>query len=188
MIALSACLLWFACSKEETRSVFSEDRGWPEQFGFGRPASTREIDSLNIDVNPQGIGLPPGDGTVANGKMIFQSKCERCHGISGRGGPFGSLVAERDTTSDKDGRREKTIGDYWPYATTVYDYIHRAMPYDQPGSLKPDDVYSLTAYLLYSNGIIDSLVTIDASNLPLVVMPAQKLFVNDDRIDGPEIR
>ncbi|MBD2705537.1 cytochrome c [Spirosoma sp. BT702] len=155
----------------------------PARFGFGRPATGAEITRLDIDVRPDGKGLPPGQGQVAIGRQIFATKCVACHGTVG--GPNGSLV----TTTNPDRKRpEKTIGNYWPYATTVFDYIRRAMPFSQPGSLTNDEVYHLTAYLLQANGIIDEKTLINAQTLPRVVMPAQKLFVPDDRKGGPEIK
>lgn len=156
----------------------SRDEGsWPGSFGFGRTATTREIDSVDFDVRPDGLGLPAGSGSFADGRAIFETKCSRCHGVNGVDGPYGSLVGE-----------EKSIGNYWPYATTVYDYIYRAMPYDQPGSLTPDEVYDITAFILSVNGLIDSTRVIDATTLPLVDMPARKLYIDDDRVDGPVIR
>ncbi|MFD2933289.1 c-type cytochrome [Spirosoma flavum] len=158
---------------------------WPASFGFGRLASQAEITRLDIDVRPDGKGLPAGEGKPATGKMIFAVKCAACHGVGGVGGPSGSLVSSISATKK---RPEKIIGNYWPYATTVFDYIRRAMPFSEPGSLTNEEVYHLTAYLLNANGIIDEKTFIDAKTLPKVVMPAQKLFVSDDRKGGPEIK
>ncbi|MBD2756190.1 c-type cytochrome [Spirosoma validum] len=157
----------------------------PTHFGFGRPATAAEIARLDIDVRPDGKGLPAGEGQVLTGKQIFAAKCAACHGTGGVDGPNGSLVT---TTNPGRKRPEKTIGNYWPYATTVFDYIRRAMPFSQPGSLTNDEVYHLTAYLLQANGIIDEKTVINAQTLPRVVMPAQKLFVPDDRKGGSEIK
>ena len=157
----------------------------PTRFGFGRAATAAEITRLDIDVRPDGKGLPAGQGQAAMGKQIFATKCAACHGTGGVGGPNGSLVTATDPSRK---RPEKTIGNYWPYATTVFDYIRRAMPFSQPGSLTNDEVYHLTAYLLQANGIIDDKTVINAQTLPRVVMPAQKLFVPDDRTGGPEIK
>jgi cytochrome c len=181
------------CSRQKDSEVLtntSDTARWPEHFGFGRLANLRAIDSLNIDVRPDGEGLPAGVGNPRAGRLLFAEKCARCHGINGIGGPYGSLVTPpvRDTTKTKSEREEKTIGNYWPYATTVFDYIRRAMPFDKPGSLSEDEVYHLTAYLLSANALIDSTATIDAHSLPLVHMPAQALFMEDDRKGGPEIR
>ena len=99
-----------------------------------------------------------------------------------------ALVGHADTTVAQSERADKTIGSYWPYATTLYDYIHRAMPYDSAGSLSPAEVYNITAWLLYANLIIDSTTVITAETLPRVAMPAQPLFIPDDRRGGPEVR
>ncbi len=157
----------------------------PKSFGLGRIATQAEIDSVDIDVRPDGKGLPAGNGLAAKGKLIFESKCAACHGQGGIGGPNGSLV----TTKTQEGKRkEKTIGNYWPYATTVFDYIRRAMPFNAPGSLSNEEVYHLTAYLLAANQIIEEKTVINAGTLPKVVMPAHHLFVPDDRKGGPEIK
>ncbi|GAB4017648.1 c-type cytochrome [Spirosoma koreense] len=155
------------------------------RFGFGRPATPAEIARLDIDVRPDGKGLPPGQGRFATGKVIFAHKCAACHGAGGIGGPNGSLVSTNDPSRKQP---EKTIGNYWPYATTIFDYIRRAMPFSEPGSLTNDEVYNLTAYLLTANGIIDEKTVINAQTLPKVAMPARTLFVPDDRKGGPEIK
>jgi cytochrome c len=158
----------------------------PSSFGFGRPATQAEIDKWDIDVRPDGKGLPVGSGISAKGKLIFDAKCMACHGAGGIGGPNGSLVTTSAVAAGK--RPEKTIGNYWPYATTVFDYIRRAMPFNAPGSLTNEEVYHLTAYLLTANKIMDEKAVIDAKSLPKIVMPAQKLFVPDDRKGGPEVK
>ena len=158
---------------------------WPASFGLGRTATQAEIALLDIDVRPDGKGLPAGSGTAAVGKAIFALKCAACHGKGGGGGPGGTLV----TTVAAPGKRmEKTIGNYWPYATTVFDYIRRAMPFSEPGSLTNEEVYNLTAFLLNANRIIDDKAVMNAQTLPKVVMPAKNLFLPDDRRGGPEIR
>ena len=152
---------------------------------LGQPATAEDIRSWNIDVNPNGEGLPPGRGTVPEGAAVFAAKCAKCHGPSGTEGPMDRLVGGRNslTTSTP----IKTVGSYWPYATTLYDYIHRAMPFDAPQSLTPDEVYSVTAWLLYENGIIAKDVVIDAAALPAIQMPNRHGFVPDPRPDvhGP---
>lgn len=158
---------------------------WPASFGLGRVATSSEIARLDIDIRPDGKGLPAGEGKPVAGKVIFAQKCAPCHGVGGVGGPNGSLVTTTDPTKK---RPEKTIGNYWPYATTVFDYIRRAMPFSEPGSLTDAEVYNLTAYLLNANGIIDEKAVVNAKTLPNVVMPAQQLFVPDDRKGGPEIK
>lgn len=157
----------------------------PDSFGFGRPATQAEIDKIDIDIRPDGKGLPSGEGVATKGKKIFETKCAACHGAGGIGGINGSLVTDKNRTTQ---RPEKTIGNYWPYATTVFDYIRRAMPFNQPGSLTNEEVYHLTAYLLHANGIIGEKYAINARTLPEIEMPAKNLFIPDDRRGGSEIR
>jgi len=156
---------------------------WPASFGFGRTATSSEIKDIDIDIMPNGHGLPPGSGTAEAGRVIYLAKCAACHGITGREGPNNKLVSAGSDTA-----KEKTIGNYWPYATTVFDYIRRAMPFNEPGSLTDAEVYNLTAYLLNENKIIEPGTKINAGNLARIKMPAQHLFVNDDRRGGPEVR
>ncbi len=158
----------------------------PGSFGFGRKATQAEINRLDIDIRPDGKGLPVGSGLASKGKLIFDTKCFACHGAGGIGGPNGSLVTNK--TPGATARKEKTIGNYWPYATTVFDYIRRAMPFNAPGSLSNEEVYHLTAYLLRANGIIDENTVITAKTLPEIKMPARSLFIQDDRKGGPEIK
>ncbi len=157
--------------------------GWPASFGFGRAAVQKEIDSMDISIRPDGKGLPLGSGTAQTGKEIYQMKCAACHGKMGTEGPYARLVAPMGDTT-----RAKAIGNYWPYATTLFDYTRRAMPFNAPGSLSAGEVYSLTAFLLAANKIIDSTMVVDAKTLPTVKMPARDLFVPDDRRGGPEVR
>ena len=157
--------------------------GLPAPFGFGRTAAAAEIDSVNISIAPDGRGLPPGSGNALAGQKIFVAKCAACHGETGaEPTPYRLVAAMGDSV------RAKTIGNYWPYATTVFDYIRRAMPFNAPGSLSNEEVYQLTAFLLYRNGIIDSATVLNAANLPKIVMPARKYYVNDDRRGGDEVR
>ncbi|WP_175634374.1 c-type cytochrome [Pedobacter ghigonis] len=160
----------------------------PAKFGFGRPATTQEIAAWDIDVRSDGKGLPAGQGDVKKGKTLYALKCAVCHGAEGteKSGvklPGNALVGDTSATS-----KSKTIGNYWPYATTLFDYMRRAMPYNLPGSLSNDEVYSITAYLLNANKIIKADLVLDAKNLYKVVMPAKKLFIMDDRKGGPEIK
>jgi len=152
--------------------------GQPERFGFGRTPSATEIKQWDTDITPAGRQLPPGSGSVDNGGMIYSARCQSCHGEAGKGGPNDRLAGSFDPRLNfaKDMQAVRTIGNYWPYATTLYDYINRAMPFTAPGSLSADEVYSLVAYLLYLNGIISEDTVIDARNLPQVVMPAKQLF------------
>jgi S-disulfanyl-L-cysteine oxidoreductase SoxD len=164
-----------------TQDVAMNRESWSERFGFGKAATPEKIAALDIDVRPDGKGLPAGSGTVAEGKQVYAAKCASCHGITGVEGPYNHLVSG-DTS------KAKTIGNYWPYATTVFDYIRRAMPFTAPGSLTNKEVYDLTAFLLHANKLIDSATVINAQTLPKIEMPAKKLFVSDNRKGGAEIR
>jgi len=152
-------------------------------YGVGRPATDREIHDWNIDVAPTGEGLPSGRGTVAHGAQIYAGTCAQCHGPSGVEGPSPPLVGGRNTL--RTAHPTKTIGSYWPYATTLYDYVNRAMPFSAPQSLTPDEVYSVVAWLLHRNGIIDEGMVMDARSLPAVRMPNRDGFIPDPRPDVP---
>ncbi|PRY52270.1 cytochrome c [Arcticibacter pallidicorallinus] len=190
-----------ACSADTVRyqelqteqANFSEETpdNWPKSFGLGKEASVARISSMDIDVRPDGKGLPSGSGTVAYGRSLYLTKCVSCHGSKTSSGIYDRLFSYDQSRvhpdSLKGNKRNKTIGNYWPYATTLYDYINRAMPFNAPGSLRPNEVYSLTAYLLYENSIIDENTVLTAMSLPRVKMPAQKRFVNDTRKGGAEV-
>ncbi|MEK7761509.1 MAG: cytochrome c [Nitrospirota bacterium] len=153
----------------------------PLRYGFGRPPAEAEIKTWDIDVSPTGAGLPLGRGTVQQGAAIYSNKCSACHGPTGIEGPKDRLVGGQGSlTTDKP---IKTIGSYWPYATTLYDYIHRAMPFTAPQSLTPDEIYSVVAWLLHQDGIIPADAVIDAQTLPAVKMPNREGFVSDPRPD-----
>lgn len=161
------------------------------RFGIGRAATQDEIRSLDIDVMPDGRGLPPGQGTAAEGGPIYAAKCRSCHGNNGEGGQFDRLVG-RDSGPNwsfaTDPKLVKTVGNYWPYATTLFDYTRRAMPFTQPGTLTSDETYSLVAYILSLNKIVPDDTVIDQTTLPKVVMPARDKFVKDDRKGGPVVK
>jgi cytochrome c len=152
--------------------------------GLGRPANPDEVQRENIDVRADGQGLPDGGGTASAGQPIFAQKCAGCHGANAEGTQSGPRLV--DPTPFTVGTNQPTIGNYWPYATTVWDYIHRAMPFDAPGSLSNDEVYALTAYLLAQNGIISADDRMDAQSLPAVQMPNRASFTAPDpRPDVP---
>jgi cytochrome c len=148
---------------------------------FGRSATPAEVKLWNIDVLPDGKGLPDGSGSVAQGKVLFTSNCMACHGPGGDGGIKDRLVGGIGTLATD--HPIKTVGSYWPYATTLYDYIRRAMPYQAPGSLSNSDYYALVAYLLNRNGILPDDATLDKQSLPKVKMPNRDGFVPE-----PEFR
>jgi cytochrome c len=150
-------------------------------YHVGRAATPDELKAIDIDVRPDGRGLLPGRGTAAQGKQVFAARCATCHGATGREGPQDVLVGGRGTL--KSPKPLKTVGSYWPYATTVWDYVHRAMPFDRPGTLTVDDVYAATAYVLFLNGIVGEQDVIDQNTLPKIVMPNRDGFVGDPRPD-----
>ena len=153
------------------------------RYGFGQPATEAEIQAWDIDIAPDGVGLPRGRGTVEQGATLYAVKCAACHGPTGTEGPKDRLVGGQGSLASDN--PVKTIGSYWPYATTLYDYIFRAMPFTAPQSLTPNEVYSLVAWLLHQNGIIPSDAVIDAVTLPAVRMPNRERFVSDLRPGVP---
>ena len=146
-------------------------------YEFGRTATPEEIKLWDIDVRPGGKGLPDGSGTVGHGKEVFAENCAACHGENGQGGIKDRLVGGQGTLASDN--PIKTVGSFWPYATTFFDYIHRAMPYQAPGSLSVDDYYALTAYLLSLNGILPPDGKLDKETLPKVKMPNRDGFIPD---------
>ncbi len=153
----------------------------PDRLSIGRTASNADIARWDIDVGPDGAGLPVGSGTSEEGERVFTKKCASCHGADGQRGR-NKLAGPAGAT------KKRTVGNYWPYATTLFDYIRRAMPPNAPGSLTDAEVYALTALILYLNSIIGADVRIDADSLAKVKMPARDRFVPDDRRGGAEIR
>jgi cytochrome c len=154
-----------------------------KQAGLGRPASTDEVKQRDITTLPNGAGLPDGKGTAAQGEVVYRDKCASCHGPNGEGVPpqgtqlvggVGSLASDNPV---------RTVGSYWPYATSVWDYIHRAMPLNQPGSLSADDTYAVTAFLLNRNKIIEASEIMNKESLPKVRMPNRDGFIPDARPD-----
>ena len=137
--------------------------------GLGVEATPAQVAAWTLTVLPDGTGLPPGSGTARAGAAIYAQKCLACHGAEGKDGPNDRLAGGHGTLTDA--APVKTVGSYWPYATTVFDYIRRAMPFTQPQSLSPDETYSLTAYLLYLNEIVGLDDRIDAESLPAIAMP-----------------
>ena len=147
----------------------------------GRPPTPEEIRDLGSAIAPDGTGLPPGSGTVAAGKQLFAAQCARCHGPAGEGDIGARLVGGQGTLATP--RPLKTVGSFWPYSTTLWDYVNRAMPFDQPGLLQPPEVYAAVAYVLNLNGIITADQVMDATSLPKVRMPNRDGFVADPRPD-----
>lgn len=164
----------------------------PTVFGFGRTPTAAELAVLDVDVDPTGKRLPPGQGTVAEGATLYAAQCASCHGAKGEGiRPAPALVGRTPDAGHvfaNDPKAVRTIGNYWPYATTLYDYIHRAMPLSAPGVLSADQTYSLVAWLLHANDIIADSLVINAQTLPAVQMPARAYFVKDNRSGGAGFR
>jgi cytochrome c len=150
-------------------------------FGLGHTARTDAVNAIDIEVLPDGQGLPPGSGAADAGRAVYVAHCSACHGPTGTEGPNDVLVGGQGSLTTA--RPLKTVGSFWPYATTVWDYINRAMPFDEPGLLKPPEVYAVTAYILNINGIIADDTVIDARSLPKVRMPNRDGFVADPRPD-----
>lgn len=154
----------------------------PDYKNVGRAPTDSEIKAWDITVGPDGKGLPPGGGTAKDGATIFAEKCAPCHTPTAEGGKQGpALVGGTGTL--KSLHPVQTVGSYWPFATTIWDYINRAMPRGQGGSLSPDEVYSLTAFLLYRNGVVKEDDLIDAKSLPKIEMPNRKNFVPENLSD-----
>ena len=146
-----------------------------ETPNLGRPATPAEIAGWDISIPPDGTGLPPGSGTPDQGAIVYAQKCQSCHGEKGAGNPNDRLVGGQGTLASKTPVR--TIGSYWPYATTVFDYVRRSMPYTQSQSLTNEQVYAVTAYLLHLNGIIGPRDAMNAQTLPHVKMPNRDNFI-----------
>ena len=217
---ITICIVITACDEAEQ---MDEVIAWlpykvphdvlPEGFTTGRHASPERIAKWNIDIRPDGEGLPPGSAVAPDGADIYLVKCMLCHGMAGKGGKMGQPMAGPplvgvwnykelgsavptdmfsqiigDSNIRNQLQSSLTIGGYWPYATTIYDYINRAMPQNAPGSLQPNEVYALTAYLLFLNKIIEEDTVINAESLPKVEMPSRHRFIMDDREESSEVR
>jgi cytochrome c len=143
--------------------------------GLGRLATPAEVSKADISVRPDGDTLPPGKGSAAEGRAIYLAKCQSCHGPEGAGGPMDRLTGGVGSLATK--TPVKTVASYWPYATTVFDYVRRAMPLTAPQSLTDDEVYAVTAYLLSVDGIVPKDAVLDAKSLPTIRMPNRDGFV-----------
>jgi S-disulfanyl-L-cysteine oxidoreductase SoxD len=181
---LGACALLSACDAAPADADAA--------YGLGRTPSPARLAALDMDVNPSGTGLPEGGGTAADGAVVYAAKCASCHGANGEGvAPVPPLVGRTPDVGYDFARAERaprTIGNYWPYATTVFDYVRRAMPLSNPGSLSATETYAVVAWLLHENGIIEANAEMNATTLPAVQMPARGIFVPDDRQGGRPFR
>ena len=150
-------------------------------YGIGRAATPVEIAGWKIDIDRNGNGLPPGSGSVGRGREIFDQQCAACHGAKGEGGIGDRLAGGQGTLATP--KPVRTVGSYWPYAPTLFDYIRRAMPQNAPQTLSNDDVYAVSAYVLNLNGLLPSDATLDAKTLSAIKMPNRSMFVDDPRPD-----
>jgi cytochrome c len=150
-----------------------------ETPNLGKPIDEAAIAAWDISILPDGTGLPKGSGTPAQGAAIFAEKCVACHGDKGRGGGVAAALVDERSNVQISGisAAQKTIKSFWPYSTTVFDFIRRAMPFQEPRSLKDDEVYALTAYILSENKLIGANDTMDAQSLPKVKMPNRDNFI-----------
>jgi cytochrome c len=153
----------------------------PGRYGIGRTATDAEIAGWNIDIGRNGENLPPGSGTVSHGREVFAQQCAACHGDKGEGGVGDRLVGGQGTIATP--KPIKTVGSFWPYAPTLFDYIRRAMPQNAPQSLDNEDVYAVSAYILNMNGLLPADATLDAKALSAIRMPNRSMFTGDPRPD-----
>ncbi len=174
LISLAACSAAIAAEPDK-------------RLGLGRPATPEEIRAWDIDVRPDGMGLPEGKGNAAKGETVFAAKCAICHGDFAEGlDRWPSLAGGLDTLKTQD--PVKTIGSYWPYLSTAYDYIYRAMPYGNAQSLKPNEVYSIIAYILLMNDIIqDDQFELSKTTFTSIRLPNEQNFIEDNRPDTPTL-
>ena len=160
----------------------------PDKPRFGKAISESDIAAWNIDIRtPDGAGLPPGRGSVADGQKVYAAKCVACHGPDAKGGSvYGTMVGGIGSMNSSP--RVLTPGSMYPYAPILFDYIRRSMPMDRPQSLSNDEVYALSAYLLNLNGLVPASAVMDAQSLPQVQMPNRAGFLRDDRPDTQATR
>ena len=150
-------------------------------YGIGRPATSAEIAGWNIDIGRDGSNLPSGSGTVSHGREVYEQQCASCHGANGEGAVGDRLVGGQGTLATA--KPVRTVGSYWPYAPTLFDYIRRAMPQSAPQSLSNGDVYAVSAYILNLNGLLPADAMLDAKTLAEIRMPNRGMFVDDPRPD-----
>jgi len=160
----------------------SAEHAIQERYDIGQAATKEQIAGWDIDVRPDGMGLPEGEGSVEDGELLYEDKCASCHGTFGEGeGRWPKLAGGVGTLSQQ--RPDKTVGSYWPYASTLWDYIRRAMPFPTPQSLAVDEVYAITAYVLNLNDLVDDDFVLSRDNFSTIEMPNKEGFFVDDRPD-----
>jgi S-disulfanyl-L-cysteine oxidoreductase SoxD len=170
LVALGPCALVAACMTHPTAIVGPD---------LGRVATAQEVAAWDISIPPNGAGLPAGSGSVKQGESVYIAKCQACHGVKGAGKPADPLAGGIGSLAS--GKPMLTVGSYWPYATTLFDYVRRAMPTTNPQSLSDEEVYAVTAYVLHLNGIVGEAAVLDARTLPQVKMPNRDGFVDWSR-------
>jgi len=181
LVALGLCLLLFAYPSVAERP---KTTGY---YGHGEPATDGQIAGWDIDVRPDGQGLPPGSGSVEDGEMLYEEQCAECHGSFGEGeGRYPSVAGGEDSL--REARPHKTVGSYWKYTSTLWDYIHRAMPFTRPESLSDDEVYAVTAYVLYLNELVEDDFVLNQQNLAEVRLPNEANFIDEQRPDVKNTR
>ena len=158
----------------------SSERRALKSPGLGEPASAADIALVDLSIPPSGAGLPRGSGDARTGAKVYAAKCQACHGEKGTGKPGDALAGGMGTLTSPSAVR--TVGSYWPYATTLFDYTRRAMPTNAPRTLTDDEVYAVTAYVLYLNGIVGETHTLNAETLPQVRMPNRDGFVDRSHV------
>jgi mono/diheme cytochrome c family protein len=180
--ATIAAVATAGCRLDSRTDNYGEDN--PRSYGVGHAVDSVRLAALDIDVSPSGVGLPAGSGSAAQGAAVYTAACASCHGANGEGKPpYPALLGGGRGAFNfaNDTKKVKTIGNYWPYATTLFDYIRRAMPVTAPGTLTADQTYAVIAYLLEREQVIPAGTVLDATSLPKVQMPARDHFVVDDR-------
>jgi cytochrome c len=148
------------------------------RIGIGRATTPELLAAWDIDVRADGQGLPPGHGSVRDGAVLFEARCAACHGAKGEGGSADALAGGQGSLATP--KPVRTVGSYWPYATTLFDYIRRAMPFDAPQSLGADETYALSAYVLHLNGLLSEDAVLDAGALPAVAMPSRNRGIAEE--------
>lgn len=184
LIALAAATAAAQTATAETPAVQTAALA-PEMsqpLGLGRPALAEEIAAWDKDVSPDGTGLPAGSGDVMTGEEVYLDNCASCHGDFAEGLDNWPSLAGGDGTLDREDP-EKTIGSYWPYLSTVWDYVHRSMPFGNAQVLTPDETYAITAYLLFSNGLVEDDFVLSNENFTEVKLPNAEGFIIDDRAE-----
>ena len=178
LIALAAG----AASAETAAPKAETEAAATETFGLGRPALPEEVAAWDLDVSPDGTGLPEGSGDVMTGEEVYLDNCASCHGDFAEGLDNWPSLSGGEGTLDREDP-EKTIGSYWPYLSTVWDYVHHSMPFGNAQTLSADDTYAITAYLLYSNGMVEDDFVLSKENFGEVKMPNAEGFIEDDRAE-----